>query len=243
MQKNIKGQFWPKLAILQPALMLTIYTIIFSSVFKGRWNGAEDQGSLGYAMNLFCGLIVFTLFAESISSAPKLITGQKSLVKKVVFPLETLSLASVATAVFQMSISTGVMLAFQLATERTISWWSITLPIVWIPIIITCTGISLATSALSVYIRDIEQVIAPFVSLMMFMSAVFYPLEALPKVLKQIMNWNLVAVTIEKTRDIVMKGESPDWSWVLIMVITSWLFAEVSYKFFKKVGSGFADAV
>ena len=237
---SILGIGW---TIIQPILMLAIYTIVFSSVFKGRWAGAEELGSMGYAMNLFCGLIVFTLFAESVSNAPRLITSQKSLVKKIVFPLETLSITAVAIAVIQMGISTLVMLIFQVITEGSLSLWSIALPIIWAPMIVSCIGASLAISALAVYIKDIEQVIAPIVSLMMFMSAVFYPLDALPQILRQVMSWNLLAVTIEKTRDIVMEGEAPDWYWLATTTVVTWLFAEVCYKFFKKVGKGFADVV
>ena len=75
-------------SFFNPFLMLTIYTFVFSVVFKTRWGGGgEDKAN--FAIILFVGLIVYGLFAECINRAPALIVSNVNYVKKVVFPLES----------------------------------------------------------------------------------------------------------------------------------------------------------
>ena len=66
--------------------MLSVYAFVFTTIFKSRWAGQEELGSIGYAIQLFAGLIIFNVYAESLSAAPTLISGNKSYVTKVVFP-------------------------------------------------------------------------------------------------------------------------------------------------------------
>ena len=95
-------------ATLQPLIMLAVYAFVFSSVFKSRWPGAGDSHGI-YTLNLFCGLIIFNIFAEVLGSAPRLIDSNKNLVKKVVFPLELLSASSVGAAIYQSFNSFAIL--------------------------------------------------------------------------------------------------------------------------------------
>ena len=84
---SLFGLAW---SFITPLLMLGVYTFVFVGVFKARWPGAEAGGGLEFALQIFVGLMVFNLFAEVASRAPRLIVDQPNLVKKVVFPLEIL---------------------------------------------------------------------------------------------------------------------------------------------------------
>jgi lipopolysaccharide transport system permease protein len=82
---SVVGLLW---SFLNPVFMLSMYTFVFSVVFKARWGvaGAESRGQ--FALVLFVGMIVHSLFAEVLNRAPGLIVGNVSYVKKIVFPLE-----------------------------------------------------------------------------------------------------------------------------------------------------------
>ena len=56
---SLLGMGW---ILLNPLLMLGLYTFAFAGILQTRWPGAEARGGVGYAMNLFAGLIVFNLF-------------------------------------------------------------------------------------------------------------------------------------------------------------------------------------
>ena len=84
--------------------MLAVYTFVFSTIFKSRWGGMEESGSLGYALNLFAGLIVFNLFADCIGSAPGLVVNNKNYATKVIFPLELLGAVTYGSSLFRTDL-------------------------------------------------------------------------------------------------------------------------------------------
>src|SRR4051794_23388797 len=77
------GLFW---ALLTPLCMLAAYTFVFNVIFKARWAEDPRDNWLDFALRLFSGIIVFNVFAESVSQAPLLIVRNPNYVKKVVFP-------------------------------------------------------------------------------------------------------------------------------------------------------------
>ena len=84
---TVGGLLWP---ILQPILMLTVYSFTFGYILKARGGLSEDNSI--YVLLLFSGLIVHHAFAESINKSVRLILANQNFVKKVVFPLEILPL-------------------------------------------------------------------------------------------------------------------------------------------------------
>jgi lipopolysaccharide transport system permease protein len=78
------GLLW---SFLQPVALLGLYTFVFGVVFQARW-GLPVEGSGEFALVLFAGLVVFTLFSECVLRAPFLLLAYPAYVKRVVFPLE-----------------------------------------------------------------------------------------------------------------------------------------------------------
>lgn len=81
------GKIW---SIITPLLMLSIYTFVFSVIFKARWGADVESSRAAFALTLFCGLTVYNIFSESISTSASIIPSNVNYVKKVVFPLEIL---------------------------------------------------------------------------------------------------------------------------------------------------------
>src|SRR5690349_3469506 len=90
-QGSIIGLAW---SFINPLLMLIVYTFVFSVVFKARWGSNGNESRADFAIILFAGLIVFSLFAEMVNQSPAQIVSNPNYVKKVVFPLEILSWVS-----------------------------------------------------------------------------------------------------------------------------------------------------
>src|ERR1700734_2669536 len=99
---SMMGILW---SFFNPVLMLSVYTFVFSVVFKARWNTASESKS-EFAIVLFAGMIVYSLFAETVNRAPTLIVANANYVKKVVFPLEILPLVALGSTLFHTAIST-----------------------------------------------------------------------------------------------------------------------------------------
>ena len=237
---SILGWGW---SLLTPLLMLGVYTFVFSTVFKARWGDLEQAGSLGFAINLFAGLITFNIFAESASQAPTLILGNANYVTKVIFPLETLSAVSVTAALFHACTSTVILLAFELIAIHQVPLTVLWLPFVWLPYVLGCLAMSWCISALGVFLRDLGQVIGVMVSMLMFMSAVFYPLSALPESLQTVLALNPLVLVIEQSRRVLVQGMPPSTTYLLLGSGLMLGLCELSFRLFKKAQRGFADVL
>lgn len=247
-QREVAGRYRGSLlgwgwSLLNPLLMLGVYTFVFSTVFKARWPDLEQAGSLGFAINLFTGLIVFNLFSECVGKAPTLVLSQPSYVTKVVFPLDVLSAVAVGAAGFHACTSLLVLAAFELVATGGIPLTSLWLPMVWIPLGLGCLALCWLLSALGVFLRDLPQLVSVALSILMFLSAIFYPISALPERWQPLLLANPLVLVIEQTRRVLVRGESPSLIYLLIGIPAGLLSCELCFRLFQKARRGFADVI
>lgn len=233
------GILW---SFFHPVFMLSVYTFIFSVVFKARWPGGSESKT-EFALILFAGLLVFNLFAECISRAPGLILANVNYVKKVIFPLEILSWVSVGSALFHIFISFGVWLIFYLIFFGMPKPTLLLFPLVLLPLLLFSLGLSWFLASLGVYLRDVGQIVGLVITGLMFMSPIFYPVSALPEGFRILFHLNPLAAVIEQTREVLIWGIFPKVTVLLIELLLSSLFAWLGFAWFQKTRKGFADVV
>lgn len=234
------GAAW---AFLTPLLMLCVYTLVFRFVFKLRWGHAGDESDLAFALRLFAGLAVFNFFAECVNRAPRLILDQPHLVKKVIFPLEIMPWISALTAMANLLVALLLLLLLGAWDRGGLSPTVLALPLVWLPLLPLCVGLGWLLAALGTYVRDVGQILGMLVSLMMFLSPIFFPVEALPAAMRPWMFLNPLALTMTQTRQVLLDGLWPDWWALALHVLACGLVAVVGAVFFKAARKGFADVV
>jgi lipopolysaccharide transport system permease protein len=237
---SILGWGW---SLLTPLLMLAVYTFVFSTVFKSSWGVPGQTGPLAFAINLFAGLIAFGLFSECVSKAPGLILGNANYVTKVIFPLEILGASSVAAALFHACASVVILLGFKLLAIHSIPLTALLLPLVWLPLVLGCLAMTWLLSALGVFLRDLDQLVGVAVSMLMFMSAVFYPLSALPPAWQPVLKLNPLVLAIEQSRRVLVQGTMPGTRYVLLGSLLMLVACEISYRLFCRARRGFADVL
>ncbi len=230
-------------SIVQPIIMLSIYTFVFSTIFKSRWLGQEETGSLGYALNLFAGLALFNVVAEVMGSSTSLITSNKNYVTKIVFPLYILPVSQAFSAMINSIPSISILLIFSGIVNGFISINSLWMMVIMVELLLILLAVSWTISSLSVYLRDLEQLIPPLISILMFMSAIFYPVKSLPD-LAQFLVWiNPLALLIEQTRIVIVLNQTPNVYILIITGIVALISAELTYRFFQKLSRGFSDVI
>ncbi len=175
---SLIGLAW---SFLNPLLMLVVYTFVFSVIFKARWGGDVNETKTDFAIILFAGMIVFGLFSEIINRAPGLIVSNVNFVKKVVFPLEILPWVTLGSVLFHSFVSLIVLLLVQLTLKFFLPWTVLLFPLVLLPLIFASMGAAWFLASIGVYVRDIGQVMGVFTTVLMFLSAVFYPVSSLPE--------------------------------------------------------------
>ena len=236
---SVLGLFW---SFFNPVLMLIIYTFVFSVVFKARW-GTDGESRFEFALILFCGLIVFNLFAECLTRAPVLIVSNVNYVKKVVFPLEILPLVTMGAALFHGIVSLGVLLVFYVLVSASLHWTIIFAPLVMLPLLLTTLGLSWFLASLGVFVRDVAQSIGLLVTVLMFLSPIFYPVASLPEKYRIFIYMNPLTVIIEQMRDVLIWGKTPSWPGWCVMMVVGIAIAWLGLVWFQKTRKGFADVL
>ncbi len=239
---SVMGIAW---SFFNPLLMLTIYTFVFSVVFKARWGtgGGSEESRTDFAILLFVGMIVHGLFAECINRAPALILSNVNYVKKVIFPLEILPWVAFGSALFHTAISVAVLLVAQLIFNHHIPWTAITFPIVLLPLALIAMGLAWFLSAFGVFVRDIGQVTGMFTTVLLFLSPVFYPLSALPAEYQAWLQLNPLAFIIEEGRKVLVFGQLPSLGHWSVLTTAGMLVAWFGFAWFQKTRRGFADVL
>ena len=201
--------------------MLAIYTLVFSQIFRARWGESLVTGHGYYAANLFTGLIIFNIFSECIAKAPTLILQNPNLIKKVVFPIEVLGIAQVSGTIVNALSSCIVLILMIAIRSGELPYMSMMLPATIVPLGLMCLGVTWLLSIGCVFFRDINQLVSAFISAMMFLSPVFYPISAMPGNIRWLGYMNPIGVFIKDTRQILVEGSMPSpWGVILMWIIT-----------------------
>lgn len=238
---SIMGLAW---SFFNPVLMLTVYTFVFSEVFKTRWGGpGGDESKTQFAIVLFVGMIVLGLFSEVVNRAPALILSNVNYVKKVVFPLEILPVVAMGAALFHMLISLCVLLAAFLLFNGYLQWTAVFIPFVLLPLIVLTLGLGWMLASIGVFLRDVGQTIGIITTILMFLSPVFYPISAVPERFRSFIMANPLTFIIEQAREVLVWGRTPDWLGLGTYLLVACAIAWVGYGWFQKTRKGFADVL
>lgn len=229
-------------SFFNPLIMLAVYTVVFSTVFQAKW-GVGSDSKTEFALVLFVGMIVHGILAESMNSSPLLMLRNASYVKKVVFPLEILPWVVMGSAIFHALISVVVWLLFYLVVNHSLQWTAVFLPLVFVPLVLFSMGISWMLASLGVYLKDIGQMTGVLVTVLLFMSPVFYPASRLPEPYQTIIYLNPLTFVIEQARDVLMWGNMPNWTGMGIAFSASFIVAWLGFFWFQKTRQGFADVL
>ncbi|OYY58751.1 MAG: sugar ABC transporter permease [Polynucleobacter sp. 24-46-87] len=237
---SVFGLAW---SFLNPILMLTIYTFVFSVVFKARWGEGGTDSKTQFALLVFVGMIVLGLFTEAVNRSPGLILGNTNYVKKVVFPLEILPVISLGAALFHAAISFLVLTFALVVINHELHWTIVFAPLIFAPLIFFTLGITWMLASLGVFMRDVGQTIGILTTVLMFMSPVFYPISALPVKFQGVMMLNPLTFIIEQTRTVAISGQMPNWSGLAIYTLVALAVMWFGYVWFQKTRKGFADVL
>ncbi|MEY4699921.1 MAG: hypothetical protein RL326_108 [Pseudomonadota bacterium] len=233
------GLVW---AVMTPLFMLGVYTFVFSVVFNARWDTAMNSKA-EFALVLFVGLTIFNIFAECIGRAPTLVTQNANYVKKVVFPLEILPCITLGAALFQGAMNLIVWLVFYCVFVGIPHAEVALLPLILTPLALSTLGLSWLLASLGTFLRDLSQIVSLGLTVLMFLSPIFYPASALPERYRPLLQLNPIATTVEQARGLLVQGNTPSLSTLALQFALSFLISWVCFAWFQKTRRAFADVV
>ncbi len=224
---------------LSPLFMLAIFAYVFGQIFQARW--PQQVGDLPFWLLLYSGLITFNIFSDTVSRAPSAVRSYTSYVKKIIFPVQILPLVPLGAALAHGAFNFLILIA-ALAFLGALHWQILLFPLLLLPVVLLALGMSWFVAAWGVFIKDMTQIVPLLIQVLMFISPVFYPVEAVPAILRPLYNWNPLGVVIEANRTLTsgLPVVWNTWAWALLAGLTS---AFVGYIFFQHAREEFADAL
>lgn len=224
---------------LNPLLMLAIFAFVFGQIFQSRW--PQQDGGAPFWLVLYSGLIAFNIFAEAVSRAPAAVRSYPSYVKKIIFPVEVLPLVPLGAALVHGAFNYLILLA-ALAWTGHLTASALLYPLALLPLILLTLGVAWFLAAWGVFIKDMSQIVPPFVQMLMFLSPVLYPASSVPAVLRPFYQFNPLGSVIEASRNVAL-GHPADWGqWTIALLLgltTAWL----GHAFFRHSRDEFADVL
>ena len=247
------GVVW---SFLTPLLMLVVYTIVFGAIFQRTWSpfpgaapeapaaGGAWAGHLEFALTVFCGLLVFNVFSECVSKAPNLVVHQPNFVKKVVFPVEILPVAVLGSSLAHAAVGLGLLVVgLAVLAPASFSLAMLWFPLVLLPLVMLCLGLGWILSSLGVFVRDIEHPVGVAVTMLFFLSAIFYSPYDFPESLRWMVWANPLALLIEDARRTLLWGRAPDWPHLAASAAASAVLMQLGFVWFMKSRRWFSDVL
>lgn len=233
------GALW---LVLHPLSLTLVYIFIFGIVFKQRMGGTVDL-PLDYTTYILSGLIPWFSFLGALNTSCNSIVGNSNLVKQFVFPLEVLPAKDAVMALVVWGVGMTAILIYTLVVQRTalVTW--LLLPAAFVIQLGMMLGLAFLLSALTVFVRDLKDVIQVFGTVNIFLMPVVYLPTAVPALFRPLIYANPFSYPIWVYRDILYFGRiDHPWAWGIFALETLVFFA-VGYRVFRRLKPHFGNVL
>lgn len=222
-RRSVLGYLW---SVLNPLMMMTVLTIVFSNMFR--------FDIPNYPVYLLVGQLVYSFFAESTNMAMSSILGGASLIKKVYLPKYIFPLSRVLSCFTTMMFSMIALFLVMVVTKTEFHITLVMLPVILIYILVFCIGMGLMLSVLVVFFRDVQHLYGVFLTAFNYLTPIFYPANLLPTWLKNLLPLNPMYDFINFFRQVAIYGQWPTLSEHLICAVYAFATLILGLYIFKK---------
>jgi ABC-type polysaccharide/polyol phosphate export permease len=232
-KQAVLGFAW---AVLTPLAMMAVFTIFFQRVAK------VDTGGAPYALFAYLGLLPWTFFSTAVAQGGQSLVTNAQLVNKVYCPREVFPLANLVVAGIDTTIAVSALAVLFVVTGYAPKLTSLWLPVLLLVQVAFTFGLTLVTSAVLVFFRDLRHALPIVLQLGLFATPVAYGMDVVPPSLQVAYSAaNPLAPVIDGYRRTILLGLPPNWSLLLPGAITAVAMLVVGYAVFKRLEPGFAD--
>ena len=236
-RRSVLGLLW---TVLNPLLMMTVLSIVFSYFFS-RYGDVEN-----FPVYLLCGQVIFNFFNESTSIAMGSIVHSGELIKKGYVPKYLFPITKVMSSGVNLLSSMIALVIVMVATRSRVTPTVLLAVFPLLYVLLFSTGVSLFLSAAAVSFRDLMHLYSVVTTAWMYLTPVIYPMSILdgaPKWAVFIINANPLTAFIKIFRAVVLDGVTAPWIlhvqsivWcVIALVIGSLVFKKSQDKFILKI--------
>ncbi|KJJ65598.1 MULTISPECIES: ABC transporter permease [Clostridia] len=228
-RRSFLGYLW---SVLNPLLIMLVMTIVFSTMFS--------RNIENFPVYLFTGQVLFNFMNTSTHQAIFSITGNSALLKKTYVPKYIFTVSKITSGLVDFLFSLGALVIVMLATHAPFTKYILLFPFVAIQLYLFCVGLGMFLAQANVFFRDIQYIYNAVTTAWMYLTPIFYPVEALPsEVLWFVKHFNPMYFYVGQFRDLVYYGRMPGHviilagctTSVVMLIIGVWSFMKSQDKF------------
>ncbi|MCL2087874.1 MAG: ABC transporter permease [Oscillospiraceae bacterium] len=236
---SVLGFLW---TFLNPLLMMFVYYFVFSKIHR---IGSADPNE-SYLMFMFVAMLPWIFFSSSLTGCTSCITAGGGLLKKIYFPRMILPLSGAVSNLMNYIFSLAILIPSLLITGTSFNLNLLYFPLVLLILFMMVLGFCFLFSALNVYLRDLEHIVNILIMGWFFLTPVLYELSVQTEMsskIRLVMMMNPVAPIVMSFREILLRGNPPDFSWlsysavfaVVILLIGGVLFSKLQKYFVEEI--------
>ncbi len=225
--RTVLGLGW---TVVQPLMLLLLYTFLFSVIMKLRFRGGTGTGN--FALYLTSGMFPFLALSEGIQRATTSLTGNRSLLDRVRFPAEVLPAVGVVTSTIPEVLGLSLLIIVGGFFDVQYSGWLVLLPVLIFLRVMLTMGIAWLVSVLNVFLVDIGQFVGLLLTTWMFLTPIFYPADLVSGRFGIALQLNPLYHLVEAYRAVILEARSPLGS-IPILTISAGLSAGLGLAFFR----------
>ncbi len=230
-KKSVLGFLW---TMVDPLLQLIVYTLVFTYILP--------MGIENFYIHLFVALVPWNFFSSCMVGGSTVIVNQQDMIKKIYFPREVLAISYVVSQFISMGLSFLVVFIVLIISGTGLNLAGVAcLPVVMIVQFVYCMGVTLFTSAITVYFRDMQMILNVLAMALLYASPVIYSLDRVPQSIYTIYMLNPMSAIIKAYRDILYFKTIPDWKNLGCALLISLLVLVLGELVFQKLKRRFVE--
>ena len=240
-RREVKGRYSQSLfgvgwAIAQPLAMMAVFTFVFARL-------ANIVSEVPYPVFAYAGLVPWFFFLNSVNSGTMSLVQYRNIVTKTYFPREIIPLAQICSRLLDLAAAVSLVIVLMAYYRMGVTRWAVLVPVLFAMLIAFTTAVTLLTSAVNVFYRDVNPVVQIGLQLFLYVTPIAYPLARVPEKWRGWIALNPLSGVIEGFRDVAVYGRHPDWSLLTVSASLTAILLAASFILFKRLDRYFADVI
>jgi ABC-type polysaccharide/polyol phosphate export permease len=235
---SFMGFFW---SVIHPIVLLTSYYFVFKKIL--RVETPEDAGTTSFALFLFCSILPWLFFQDTLQRSSTVIIDNANLVTKTLFPTEILPLTVLLASLVNHVIGFVILLGIILYVLGHVSVFLLMVPVYLVLLMLFTLGLAWFVSSLNVFVRDISQVITVILTFWFWFTPIFYTTKKIPAQYMFVVRWNPMAHIVNGYRDCLLRMTLPDLQKLAVLAAASLAVFVAGGLFFRYIKREFVDVL
>ncbi len=241
-KREVKGRYSQSLfgfgwAIAQPLATMAVFTFVFSRL------GNISADGVPYPIFAYAGLVPWFFFLNSVNSGTMSLITYRNIVTKTYFPREIIPFAQVASRLLDFFAAAALFAVLMAWDHVALTRWALLTPAMFVLLVLFTTGVTLITSSVNVFYRDVSPVVQIALQLWLYVTPVAYPLSRVPARWRPAIAANPLSGIVESFRSAVVYGREPDWALLALSTTLTVATFVGGFALFKKIDKYFADVI